>query len=241
MGMSQVEERQEEKVMTLTEHLEELRQRLIKSLLAVAAATALSFFFIDPVMGLLIRLSGGHKVVALSPAETFMTTMKVALFSGVALAMPVLIYQLLRFLAPGLTRQERRLVLTAVPFVFGFFLAGVAFGYFVLIPAALQFLLGFGSQYVDNQLRISDFLSFVTTFLLAVGGMFETPVVIFAAVKLGLISRKRLASYRRYVFLLSFVLGAIITPTGDPLNMTLLALPIYLLYELGLLLARFAR
>ncbi len=239
--MGKVQEQQEEKVMTLTEHLEELRQRLIKSLIAVAVATVASFFFIEPVMGLLVRLSGGHKIVALSPAETFMTTMKVAVIAGVALSMPVLIYQLFRFLAPGLTRQERKMVLTAVPFVFGFFLAGVAFGYFVLIPAALQFLLGFGSQYVDNQLRISDFLSFVSTFLLAVGGMFETPVIIFAAVRLGLISRQRLASYRKYVFLLAFVIGAVITPTGDPLNMTLLALPIYLLYELGLLLSRLAR
>jgi sec-independent protein translocase protein TatC len=227
--------------MTLTEHLEELRQRLIKSLIAVAVATVLSFFFIEPIMGILVRLSGGHKIVALSPAETFMTTMKVALFTGVALSMPILIYQMFRFLAPGLTKEERKLIMTAVPFVFAFFLAGLAFGYLVLIPAALQFLLGFGTPYVENQLRISEFLSFVSTFLLAIGGMFETPVVIFSVVKLRLVSRKRLANYRKYVFLLSFVLGAIITPTGDPLNMTLLAVPIYLLYELGLLLARFAR
>jgi len=116
----------------------------------------------------------------------------------------------------------------------------MAFCYFVLLPNAIRFLVNFGSEVIQNQLRASEYLSFVTTFILGVGIVFEVPVIIYALVRVHVVDRAWLTKQRRYVFLLVFVLGAIITPTPDPFNQTLVAIPMYLLWELGLFLARFA-
>jgi len=224
----------------LREHLIELRNRLIKAVAAVVITTALSITFMNQEAALLTSLAGDHQLIAISPTETFVAYLKVAFVTGIAISMPILVYQLFRFVAPGLTRSERRWILTSLPAVTLFFLAGVLFCYFLVLPSAVRFLLNFGSQYVTSTPTISNFLDFVTHFLLAVGLAFETPVIIFVLAKLGIATPKRLSRFRRYVIVLAFVIAAIITPTPDPVNQTIVAVPIILLYELGVLFARIA-
>jgi sec-independent protein translocase protein TatC len=222
----------------LVEHLRELRNRLIKSALAVVLTTGLSLLFASQEVDLLVKLAGTHDLIAFKPTEVFVSYVKVAFFTGIALAMPILVYQLFRFLAPGLTRAERRWILISLPAVTGFFVAGLLFCYFIVLPSALDFLLNFGSDKIKNTPTISEFLSFVTTFLLAVGLAFETPVIIFLLSKLGIATPKRLSKFRRWAIVLAFVIAAIITPTPDPVNQTIVAVPIIILYELGILFAR---
>src|SRR5207248_1233813 len=162
----------------LREHLRELRDRLIKAVLVVVLTTGLSLIFAEQEVKLLVRLASPTELVALSPTETFVAYLKVAFITGIAVSMPLLIYQLFRFLAPGLTRTERRWILTSLPGVTFFFVVGVLFCYFVVLPSAISFLLGFGGGIVENRPTISNFLSFVTHFLLAVGIAFETPVIV---------------------------------------------------------------
>ncbi|MGI8587305.1 MAG: twin-arginine translocase subunit TatC [Chloroflexia bacterium] len=232
-----------ERHMALVEHLRELRDRLIRAVLGVAATTVFSFIFINQLVGVFLRLipsSPNTDVIVLEPAEKFTSYFKVALTAGIVLAMPLIVYQLFRFLAPGLTRLERRWLLLGLPLVTAFFAAGVAFCYFIVLPSALTFLLNFGDPLIKNNLRLSTVLGFETTFMLAVGVTFELPPVMFLLAKLGIVRAPRMRGLRRYVIVIAFVVAAVITPTPDPVNQTIVALPIYLLYELGLLFARFA-
>ena len=226
--------------MSLTEHLAELRTRLIKAVLGVVLGTVVSFFFIERIFDALLALAGEHQPVALGITEKFATYMKVAFIAGIALSMPIIVYQLIAFIAPGLTSHERRYVFRALPFVTGMFIGGVAFAYFVVLPAALRWLLNFGSEEIVTTPRLSDYVSFVSNLLLWVGVSFETPVVVYILIKAGIVSAQRLASLRKYAFLVVVVAAAIITPTPDPYNMLIVAIPMYLLYELGILLGRIA-
>jgi len=151
----------------------------------------------------------------------------------------VILYEIYAYIDPALYPNERRFVrLSGLP-ILGLFVLGMAFCYFILLPNAIKFLISFGSDVLENQLRASDYISFVTTFILGVGVVFEVPVLIYTLVRVGVVQRSWLAKQRRYVFLLAFVLGAILTPTPDPFNQTLVAVPMYLLWELGLFLSRF--
>ena len=230
----------EEDRMTLIEHLEELRGRIVKAALALALTTLVSLLFTDRVMIALLAPSGGIKPIFLRPTEMFLTYMRVGLISGVALSMPVIVYQLMRFLAPGLRPNEKKWLYVLVPAATGFFLAGAAFAYFLMLPFALQYLLTFGSDLVEAKWAIGEYISFVTSLLLWVGVAFETPLVVFFMAKLRIVNAKKLSSYRKYAFVLAFVIAAIITPTPDPFNQMMVAVPIILLYELGIILARFA-
>ncbi|MBO9385669.1 MAG: twin-arginine translocase subunit TatC [Thermomicrobium sp.] len=229
------------KEMTLQEHLEELRTRLIYALLAVAVGFVIGLALAFPTMRLIIRMSGIERLYAITPTESFITYTKVALYLGIGFAMPMIVYQLVRFLAPGLTRKEKRYLYRALPFVSIMFVAGVAFAFFVLVPRALSFLSHFGGSVFEAQFRAEEVVSFYMTLLLWVGVVFELPVVIFILAKLGIVSAKRLAALRKFAILIIAVAAALITPTPDPFNMFLVAAPMYLLYELGVLLARFAK
>lgn len=222
----------------LLDHLRELRDRLIKAVLAVAITTGLSLLFVDQEVGLLKRLVGKHELISLKPTEAFVSYIQVGFITGIALSMPLIVYQLFRFLAPGLTRNEKRWILLSLPGITLFFLLGILFCYFVVLPSALDFLLNFGNGTVTPLISISEFLSFVTTFLLSVGLAFETPLIIFILSKLGVATPKRLSGFRRWFYVLAFIIAAIITPTPDPINQTYVAVPIILLYELGIIFAR---
>jgi sec-independent protein translocase protein TatC len=219
------------------EHLRELRNRLVKSALILALATGLSFTFVEQEINILVDLARDHPLQALKPTETFVSYLKVAFYTGIAMAMPLLVYQLFRFLAPGLTKTERRWILLSLPAVTIFFVGGMVFCYFLVLPSALDFLLNFGASIIEVRPTISEFLSFVTRFLLAVGIAFETPVIVFLLSKLGIATPKRLRRFRRWAYVLAFVVAAIITPTPDPINQSIVAIPIILLYELGIIFA----
>ena len=227
-----------DKELSLGQHLREFRDRLMVACIAIAITTAISFLFTTDIIKLLLLPSGVTKLLALSPTENFTTYFRVALFSGFALAMPVILYEIFAYIDPALHPNERRFALTLGPFVLLLFVVGMLFCYLILLPSALKFLLNFGSEVIDNQLRASEYLSFVTLFIVGMGVIFEMPVLIYALIRLGVVQRSWLTSRRRYVFLISFVIAAVITPTPDPFNQTLVAVPMYLLFELGLLLAR---
>ena len=226
--------------MSLLDHLAELRTRLMIAALGVLVTTALSFVFTGQIIRWLLIPSGLLSLQVLNPTEAFTTYFRVALFSGIALAMPVILYQLFRYIDPALHAHERRFVLVLSLPVLGLFLLGIAFCYYVLLPNAIPFLLSFGGEVFHADIRANEYLSFVTTFMLAMGLVFEMPAIIFALVKVGVLRRAWLAKQRRYVFLAAFIIGAILTPTPDPFNQTLVSLPLYVLFELGLLLSRFA-
>jgi sec-independent protein translocase protein TatC len=227
-----------DKELSLIEHLQELRRRLMVAAIAVAIASAISFTFAEQLVGVLLLPSGVAKCIALGPTENFATFMRVALFSGIAFSMPVVLYELFAYIDPALTRRERRFVITLGPFILLLFVGGMLFCYLLLLPQALRFLLNIGGAVIENQLRCSEYLSFVTTFILGVGIVFEMPAIIYTVVRVGVVQRSWLARQRRYVFMITFVLGALITPTPDPFNQALVAIPMYLLFELGLLLSR---
>ncbi len=230
----------EEKQESIIEHLEELRGRLIRSVIALTVTTLFSFIFARQFLQLLIAPMGETPPVSLSPTTNIVVFAKVALISGVALAMPVLVYQLISFIAPGLTAQERRYLYLVLPGATVSFVAGVAFAYFVMLPRTIPFLKGFLGDVIQPSWSIDKYISFITFLLFWVGVSFETPLLIFFLAKLGIVTSASLSRYRKYAILVVAVIAAVITPTPDPFNMILIMLPLIVLYEIGILLARLA-
>ena len=226
--------------MTIIEHLEELRSRLIKSIIALVITTLFSLFFTRRILQILIAPAGDIKPIFLRPTEMFITYMKVALLSGVALAMPVIVYQLIRFVLPALMPQERRYLTIIIPGATLSFLVGLAFAYFAMLPFALRYLLSFGGDLVEAKLAIAEYITFVTTLLFWAGAVFETPLLVFFLAKIGVITPQMLSRYRKYAILAIAVIAAIITPTPDPFNMMVVMVPLIVLYEIGVLLAKLA-
>ena len=229
--------------MSWVEHLEELRRRLIVCLLAVAVATIVGFVFSDQLMQWLLNLVTqvpGITVQAIEVAEKFTTSLRLSLIAGIALAMPVLVYQVWGFFRPALLPGERIYLRVGLPLVILFFAGGVTFSYFVALPTALRFLLGFGASEVVTQPQLQPLLSFVASLILWSGISFELPIFIFFLAKLHVVDWRRLSRWRKYAFLIIAVVAAVITPTPDPVNMLIIALPLYLLYEVGILLSRLA-
>ncbi|MHB1131144.1 MAG: twin-arginine translocase subunit TatC [Chloroflexota bacterium] len=241
---NQVEqEKKEEETMTILEHLEELRHRLIIVVLALVIATVASVFVVRFAFDLLmVPAPEDFKPVFTEVTEMFTTYLKVALFSGVVLAMPIIVYQVGAFISPGLTKRERRYLIALVPGVFAAFLCGIAFGFFVVVPFAVNYLLGTDIfvSVAEPMIRISNYMEFVVNLLLAIGLAFELPIVIFFLSKVGIVNTKRLSSYRKYAILGAVLLAAVITPTPDPGTQMLVAVPLYFLYEIGILLSRVA-
>ena len=231
--------------LTILEHLDELRRRLIAIAISMVIATAVGLVVAPRIFQLLIsRGPEDFTPVFIEMTEMFVTYFKVSVFIGAGIAMPVIVYQVVRFVAPGLTRKERRLLLSMLPLVTVFFVAGVLFGYFITLPFAIKYLLSFSTVVGLNiapQIRIENYISFVTTVLFWMGISFQTPLIVFLLVQLGVVSRQRLQSYRKFAILIAFVAAAIVTPTPDPLNQSLVAIPLIVLYELGIQLSRFAR
>jgi len=228
-----------ERQMTIIEHLEELRTRLIRVLIALAIGTALSFAFTSQIMRVLIA-PAGIKPIFLRPTEMFLTYFKVAMLAGVILAMPVIVYELVKFAWPGLKRGERTYLGIIVPAATLSFALGIAFTYFVLLPYALRYLVSFGGDLVEAQWAISEYITFVTTLLFWSGVVFETPLILFFLARLRIITPQFLSKNRKFAIVIIAVVAAVITPTPDPFNMGLVMVPLLLMYEIGILLARLA-
>ena len=233
-----------ERRLTLRDHLAELRTRLTWSAAVVLVCTALSFVFHEEILTLLMKPAEGFAgVPAQKPIYTELTefigvAVKVSLLSGLVLSLPFVLFELAMFVSPGLTPSERRLVFALIPVCLLVFVAGAAFGYRILFPPAVRFLLSFGSDIATPYIRIGNYANLMITLLFWMGIVFETPVVMFFLSKIGLVTPAFLARNRRYALVVAFILGALITPTFDPINQTIVALPIIVLYEAGVWLAK---
>lgn len=221
------------------DHLLELRIRLLRSLCAIVFFAVISSFFSNDILGVLkTALCLPEKLVCFSPYEGFLVYLKILLFSGMVFASPVIFYQIWMFISPALYEREKRL---ALPFVFlsaGFFVSGIVFSYFIGIPFILKFLLKFGSEAgISPRLGVDSYLTFILSTSFIFGLIFEWPILIYFLVKTGIISIFTLIKKRKYAFLASFLIAGIITPP-DIISLFLLGFPIYLLYEVGIVLAR---
>ncbi|MFH1141471.1 MAG: twin-arginine translocase subunit TatC [Chloroflexota bacterium] len=224
-------------------HLEELRRRLFVAALAVAIGTVVAFVFHREVIQILVRpaIKAGSPLIFTEVTEMLGVSMKVSLMGGLILALPVVAYELVMFVSPGLTPRERRYVYLFLPGITIAFICGVAFGYFVLIPPAMGFLLTFNADIAPPMIRIGNYISLILTLLFWMGVVFEIPVFMFGLARLRVISYRRFAQWRKFAIVSAFILGAMITPTFDPVNQTLVSAPIVLLYEIGIWLAWLAR
>ncbi len=225
--------------MPLIEHLEELRRRLIVVAVAIGLCGVVGFFLADPIITLLrVPLpEGGAELIQTTVGEAFGVRSQLALRTGIALAMPVILYEVWAFVTPGLTRGERRLVWPLLLVAILLFAAGIALGY-LLIPLAINFLLDFSLPGVEPLLGLSDYVSFVTTFLLAFGIALEFPVVMYLLARIGILSYAFLSRRRRQVIVLIAVFAIIITPGDIVIGSMTLAIVMYGLFELTLQLIR---
>ena len=229
--------------LTLLEHLNELRRRVFISVIALIIGAMVAFLFWTDIVELLKRpaqeLNDGAGVILIATqvTELLSTSVKVSLVSGFVLALPVILYQVVRFVAPGLSASEQRYLFLFIPGALLAFIGGVAFAYFVLTPRALPFLLTFGNGVADPLIRISNLVDVMLRLLFWMGVAFETPVVMYLLAQLGTVTSRMFSRFRKYWVVVAFILGAIITPTFDPLNQTLVAAPLLALYEVGIFLA----
>ncbi len=230
----------DEKKLAIAGHLVELRSRLLKSVIAAGVCIGASFAFVPYVFDFLKSRAPNVELIYITPTGMLGTYMKVAIYCGLALALPILIYELLMFLSPALKRNEKRYIYRSLPAVVIFFIAGVAFSYFVLLPPALGFLQRFNLG-ITPLWTVDKYVSLVVQLLFWVGLVFELPFLMFLLSKLGVVTPQWLANKRKYNLIFAFILGAAITPTFDPVNQCLVALPIILLFEIGILLAKLAR
>ena len=227
--------------MTLRDHLDELRKRLIFVVAFIIAAMIAAFVFRNQLFDFLLEPGFGdldEKPIATEVLETVGVTFKVTLMAAFVASLPVALYQLIMFASPGLTGRERLYLFMFLPGVLIAFGLGAAFAYYVLFPPAFAFLFNFGSENVNAEIRISSYVNVVTSLMFWMGVVFQIPLVLFALGRLGIVTPRWLSRFRRFAILLAFVAAAIITPTFDPVNQTLVAVPIIVLYELGIVLAR---
>jgi sec-independent protein translocase protein TatC len=231
---------EEEKEMTIWEHLGELRNRLFIALISLVVTTLLSFIFADRFVQLLtIPIGGLQNLIAIEVTENISVFMKVSLLSGFILALPFILYELLAYIMPGLTDSERRWVMISIPLASVFFLIGAAFCYFVMLPAAIPFLVSFLG--VRTTPRLSNYIGFVTNMMFWIGISFELPLLVFILAKLKLVTAKQLARQWRIAVVAVALIAALVTPTPDPVNMSLLMVPLFVLYLLSIFFAFLAR
>ena len=225
--------------MTMIGHIEELRKRLLFSLVSLAAGVGISLFFGEKVVTLLtVPIGGLDKLQSIEITENIGVYMRVSLLTGVIIAFPVILYELLMFVLPGLTRNEKRYVLWTIPLATAFFVGGVAFAFLVMLPAALPFLVNFLG--VTTNPRLSNYISFVTNLLFWVGVSFELPLFVYVIARFGLVTPKMLLHFWRQAIVIIAILAAVITPTVDPVNMGLMMIPLVILYFVSILFAWFA-
>ncbi len=219
--------------MPLVDHLEELRQRVLRSLLSVVLAAAACLLFVKPLVRLLEAPAGSIRFLQLAPGEFLFVSIKVAGYAGLTLALPYMLYQGLAFVLPGLTSRERRLIAPAVAGSAILFLAGLAFAWWALAPAALKFLVSYGADVVEPLWSIERYLDFVLLLMLATGLAFQLPVLQLMLGILGLLRWQPMLKAWRWVVLAAALAGAVLTPSTDPITMLLLAGAITTLFLIG--------
>ncbi|NCO67883.1 MAG: twin-arginine translocase subunit TatC [Nitrospirae bacterium CG_4_10_14_0_8_um_filter_41_23] len=250
----------EEHKMPLTEHLGDLRKRIIVSFAALFITFLISFNYSEDIFRFIMfplkynldfSLKNMYihfvpqdklqntKLVFLAPAEAFWMNIKVAFVAGLILALPVIFYQLWKFISPGLLHKEKRYVVPFILLATSLFLIGAAFCFFIVLPFAMGFLLTYKvGDFLSPMLSVGNYVDFCLKFILAFGAVFELPIAIIFFTRMGIVTPKTLAKNRKYAILLAFVVAAILTPTPDAFNQTLMAVPIIVLYEVGIILSR---
>jgi sec-independent protein translocase protein TatC len=228
--------------MPFTQHLEELRRRLIICFVAVGIGFVISYFFAEQLFEILMRpllkvMPEEGRLIYTGLHEAFVTYLKVAFLAGVGLASPVIIYQLWRFIAPGLYERERSALLPIVFFSSFFFIGGALFGYFVVFPYGFKFFLGFTTEHIEAMPRVREYLSFAAKILFAFGVVFEMPLFTFFLAKLGIVDAQMLRRKQKYSLLLIFTFAALLTPP-DVVTQLMMAGPLLVLYEISILVAR---
>jgi len=226
-------------------HLEELRRRLIGCAIAVGIGFVICYFFSERLFQVLVEplkaaMSEDDHLIFTGLPEMFITYLKVALVGGILLAAPFLFYEMWMFVAPGLYRHEKKLAVPFVVFSTILFIGGALFGYFVVFPFGFKFFIGFSNEYVKALPSVQQYFGFALKLLFAFGMVFELPVIIFFLTKLGLVTPEFLKKNRKYAILLTFIAAAILTPP-DVITQLMMAGPLIALYEIGILVARFAR
>lgn len=226
-----------DKKQTMIEHLSELRKRLIYSISALLVLTILAYNFAELIVSDMINKAPDINFVFIAPAELFMSYIKIALIAGFALALPWILYNIWMFLKPGLEIDERRLILRAL-FIGSFlFVIGVLFGYIIVLPLTINFFTNFKIEGIKPMISFSNYLSFASTFVLSFGLIFELPIVMTILVKLGITNTQVLKQNRRFAIVIIFTLAAVLTPP-DVISQTFLAIPMLILFEVGLYFSR---
>jgi sec-independent protein translocase protein TatC len=222
--------------MTLLEHMEELRDRIIKSVIAIAVAFVGGIFLASPLLKHIQTESNartGFDVV--SPTDPITIYFKIALYIAIGIALPVLMWQLVGFVLPGLTKKEKRFLFLSMPFVIALFLGGAAYGFFFAAPRALQFLSSFMSDIYEWSPEGKEVINFYLTLMVGLGLAFQLPVVMFILAKLGVAGPQKMRAFRKYAVIALLIVSAVITPSTDPINMAVVAVPLLALYEVGIL------
>lgn len=226
--------------MTFWEHLDELRRRVWYVLLAAVVAAVACFCFKEQLFAVVMYPKpAGMKLINVELTQQFLIHMRVALWCGMLVVSPYILYQLFAFVAPGLYRTERKLALRAVGGGYLLFMAGVALNYFIIFPFTVRFLGGYQvSEEVTNTITLGSYISVLGVLSLLMGIVFELPVVCWLLAKIGVLKADFMKEYRRHAIVVILIIGAIITPTGDPFTLALVSVPIYLLWELSILIVK---
>jgi sec-independent protein translocase protein TatC len=237
-GAEAPEEERELRKMSFLEHLEELRKRLMISMIAIGGGFLLCWHYAERIFGF-IQLplteflpAGDKKLAYTKLTEPFFLYMKVAFFAGIFLASPIIILQLWYFIAPGLYKRERRYAAPFIIFATLFFILGGWFGYKYLLPGTCKFFVDTGAQF-KQMIKVDEYFSFASTIILATGLVFETPILIFFLARLGIVTPAFLMQKFKYAVVLAFIIAAVVTPTPDMVTQTFLAVPMIVLYLLG--------
>jgi len=221
--------------LTFVEHLSELRSRIVKSVIVVIVAMCLIYTFVNVLLSLLIKPVG--KLVFIAPQEAFVANIKIAFFGALFVSSPFLLYQIWQFVAAGLYKKERKYVLLFGPLSFIFFIIGAFFGYSVIIPIGVKFLLGMATDCITPMITISNYISFVGMLTLTFGLIFELPLVSLFLTKIGIITPHFLSKKRKVAIVFIFIAAAILTPP-DMITQCLMAIPLLLLYEIGIIFSK---
>lgn len=216
----------------LRDHLQEFRKRLIICLVVVAIAALACYNYVDDIIALLSGPAG--KLYFMNPSEVFFTYMEIALYAGILFTLPVLLYEVWAFVAPALWPEERRAVLVTLPTAVILFYVGLVFAYYLVIPAAVTFFMGFATQTLQPMFSLESYLSFILALTLPFGFIFELPLIVVFLAKIGLVTGDFLKGKRKILIVIAFIFAAVVSPTTDIFTQTMIAVPLIVLYEISL-------
>ena len=233
-----------EKEMTFLEHLEELRWRIIYSLIGIVVGAIVAWIFIDFLVDVVLlkpAKDSGAMLQNLRPFGQLFLFMQIAIIVGIILSIPNIFYQFWQFISPALRKHERRYIFWIVAFSSICFLAGIAFAYFVMLPLTLKFAAQFGSETIKNEFAIDEYMSIIISVMLAAGLIFELPMISFFLSKLGILRPSFMKKYRKHAIVAIMILAAFLTPGTDPVSQIVLAVPLVLLYEISILISKISQ